>query len=104
MSASTTVLFAEEVRIRNWTALRPGDRILIDELFGNRWFGVVDQVAETGDFLWIRYSELNSRRLIHAEDVAGITCRTADIEPPRLAALAKDPLGSIPAALVPPSY
>jgi hypothetical protein len=88
MSTSATA----EVRVRDWTALRLGDRILIQELSGHQQAGVVDQVSYAGDVLWIRYSGLNSRRLVHAAEIAGITCRAAQIEAPRLAALLNAPL------------
>lgn len=67
--------------------LRPGDQILVEELSGHQQAGVVDQVSGTGDVLWMRCSELNSRRLVHAAETAGITCRADQFEPPRLAAL-----------------
>lgn len=95
MSPSTTVLFAQDPYIRDWTALRPGDRILIDELSGHQQPGIVDEISESGEVLWIRYSQLNSRRLIHAAEIAGITCRAADIETPRLAALVRIPSNSM---------
>lgn len=86
-SSRSYVLFAEDVRIHDWRVLRPGDRILIEELSGHQLVGVVDQVSGTGDVLWIRYSGLNSRRLLHAAEIAGITCRADQFEPPKLATL-----------------
>ena len=87
MSTSTTTRFAKCVRVEDWTALRPGDQILIQELSGHQQAGTVDQVSDAGDVLWIRYSGLNSRRLIHTAEIVEITCQAAQIEPPRLAAL-----------------
>ncbi|MFD1211429.1 hypothetical protein ACFQ36_05170 [Arthrobacter sp. GCM10027362] len=81
--------FLEEVHVLDRRALRPDDRILIEEFSGHRQAGAVDQVSAAGDVLWIRYSELNSRKLVHTADVAGITCRAAEFDAPRLAALLK---------------
>lgn len=89
VSASKTAVLADNVPVFDWTALRPGDRIVIYELSGHRQVGTVDLVSDAGDVLWIRYSELNSRRLVHAAEVAGITCQAAEVGLPRLAALAK---------------
>lgn len=92
MTLCTAAAFPEdtlpqEVRVRDWSALRPDDRILIEELSGGQQAGAVDQVSDADDVLWICYSELNSRKLVHAAEVAGITCRAAEFEAPRLAAL-----------------
>jgi hypothetical protein len=92
LSPSTTALFAQNVRVRDWTALRPGDRIRIEELSGHQQAGIVDQVSDAGNVLWILYSGLDSRRLVHTAEIAGITCEAAQIESPRLAALLKGPL------------
>lgn len=87
MIRGSTSLHGDEIPVRDWshhahnflvpdwTLLCPGDQILVQELPGQWQAGTVDQVAEAGDVLWMRDSALNSRRLIHTTDVAGIFCR-----------------------------
>lgn len=87
----TTHKHPELTSVRNWTALRTGDRVQIEETSGNQRTGFIDEISLTGNVLWIRYSALNSRQLIHKTEVADLKCRPEEIDTARLAALLQPP-------------
>jgi hypothetical protein len=92
----------ELTSVRNWTALRTGDRVLIEETSGGQRTGFIDEISLSGNVLWIRYSALNSRQLIHKTEVADIKCRPEEINTARLAALLQ-PSAKAAATAVPES-
>lgn len=76
-----------EFSIFNWAALYPGDRIQLQYASGLERAAYVDEVSARGDVLWVRDPALNTRSLVHAVDLAGITCYPAEFNSARLAAL-----------------
>ena len=76
-----------ETAVRNWTALRAGDRILIEQSSGQKQTGSVEEVYGTGNAIWVRHSTLNVRKLIHVTEVTAVKCHSDEVSPARLAAV-----------------
>lgn len=76
-----------QVVVANWAALRPHDPITLQYESGLEQDGVIDEVAEQGDTVWINYSNLKLRKLIHKSEAVRIWCDSSEYETPRITAL-----------------
>lgn len=79
------------INVANWTALHPEDRVKVRYASGFEQAGYVDEVSDKGDVIWIRYSQLSLRKLVHKSEAVRIWCEPTKYADPRVAALHQPP-------------
>jgi hypothetical protein len=78
---------ADKFEIINWMALRSEDPITILYNSGASENAVIDEVSGEGEVIWVRYTDLALRKLVHKSEAVGLYGEPTAYEVGRVAAL-----------------
>src|SRR4051812_13178812 len=80
-----------KLEIANWAALHPQDLVTVRYDSGLERIGVIDEVSDKGDVVWIEYSHPALRKLVHKSEAVRIRCEPSGYPVARIAALVQPP-------------